>query len=164
VDLIRLAKEHPLNLSNVDEKAFAVGRDCPFPMAEVELAPGVRLHYLHPATAIPYLFHHPSLHAHMWRRPKARWQAWGEEAGPGVDRAEKQRVYGHPFTCDRALEALRRMPAGRRHVLIMLLLFKVILLVILGGSFGDIGRHAWKHPWVRWSVHMALDSMLLPIP
>jgi len=127
--MIRLAKQAPLNLANVDEGAFTVGKDTPFPMETVELGPGVVLHYLHPATAIPYLFHHPALHEHMWRTPEARWQAWEEQAPAGDPRPEQQRVYSHPFTCDMALEALRRMPAGHRHVLIMLLLFKVMLVV-----------------------------------
>ena len=108
----------------MDERAFAVGKDSPFPLETVTLAGCVQMHYVHPARAIPYLFHHPSLHEHMWTTPKAQWAPWTTKAPEGVDRPEQQRVYGHPFTCDMALEALRRMPAGLRHVFIMLLLFK----------------------------------------
>jgi len=132
VDLVRLAKTEGLDLTQVDESVFTVGKDTPFPMSTVELGPGVVLHYLHPARAIPYLFYHPALHEHMWRTPEARWQAWTKPPQAGDAGPEQQRVYSHPFTCDMALEALRRMPAGIRHVLIMLLLFKVT-------QFRDLG-------------------------
>ena len=123
--LLKLARSpEGLNLVNVDEGVFKVGAECPLPMDTATLPGGVVLKYCHPARAIPFLFYHPSLHQFMWRRPEAQWTDWTPPPANGSSRPPQQRVYSHPFTCDACLEALRRLPAGVRHVLIMLLLGK----------------------------------------
>ena len=55
---------------------------------------------LYPPLAIAALFFHPLLHARMWREAK---ECYSADTGA--------RAYGHPFTCDLALQAQVCRPA-----------------------------------------------------